>query len=66
MKIKKQKKEKFKGMEIPDNFCPRCGSFEVEVTSDGITCCKNPSCLCVSKYDLEKNELTLKFKVNEK
>jgi len=46
-------------------YCFRCGSYNVEVTSDNIILCKNLSCLCVSKFDIENNELSLKFKVKD-
>jgi len=55
--------KKDKDFNIKENFCPRCGCLEVEVTSDGTILCKNPHCLAVSKMDYENNELTLKFKV---
>lgn len=50
-------------MILPDNYCPRCGSLNVTVLSDETILCNNPSCLAVSKFDVENNELNIKFKV---
>lgn len=46
-----------------DNFCPKCGCLEIETLSDGTILCKNPSCLAVSTYNYENNELNIKSKV---
>lgn len=63
---KSKNKVKYKENIKSDNYCLRCGSYDVKVTSDGTILCKNLGCLALTKIDLENNTITTKFKVQEK
>jgi len=59
MKMKKIKLKK----DIKPH-CLRCGYLDVDVLSTGEIICHNPKCLAITRYDFEKNQVDIKFNVD--
>ncbi len=63
---KAKNKVKYKENIKSNNFCLRCGTYNVKVLSTGERLCQEKNCLALTKVDFEDNTITTKFKVKEK
>ncbi len=61
----KLKKVKYTENVKSNDYCFRCGSYDVKVLSTGERVCQKSNCLTITKIDLENNKITTKFKVQE-